>query len=276
MPDLLIYCPDSDLNLELQQIAKAQDFRVKTAFDFKTAREWLKVREFDVMFVHGTVSIKDQQDLAGLLWKRNLQSLFYVFDLATEGIERPEIRLLGAELVKGKNAVNSLTKVLRNYQLTRPIENPDFRIMVVEDLDSPRDIICMFIEGLGFSQVDGFPSASAALNELQQEPDKYSCIVTDVRMPKVTGCELIEIVRADTRIAGLPIIVLTAFGTVDCLIDCLKAGASGFLVKPPKKKDIGRELARAKRICAHNLNPRLVREGDVDSLREVLFAKGFV
>jgi FixJ family two-component response regulator len=68
----------------------------------------------------------------------------------------------------------------------------------------------------------------------------------------------------------LPVIVLTAHGTVDALVDCLKAGASGFLVKPPAAKDLQHELGRAKRIAEHQLSPRLATDNEADSIRQIL------
>jgi FixJ family two-component response regulator len=64
--------------------------------------------------------------------------------------------------------------------------------MVVDDLDSPRDIICSFVETMGFSQVQGCRSAKEALSLLTAEPERYFCIITDMRMPDVSGEQLID------------------------------------------------------------------------------------
>src|SRR5690606_29971959 len=105
--------------------------------------------------------------------------------------------------------------------------------------------------------IKGVASAKEAITELTESPEGYHCVLTDVRMPEMTGRDLIEYMRGDQKLKTMPVIVLTAIGTIENLVDCLKAGASGFLVKPPKKDDILRELSRAFRIVAGGENPRL-------------------
>jgi len=90
------------------------------------------------------------------------------------------------------------------------------------------------------------------------------------------GWELIEKVRNEATLKHVPIIALTAYGTADNLMKCLQAGASGFLVKPPSKAQLSRELSRAKRIILNAENPRLVQPEDVDVMRDVLAEKGYV
>ena len=126
------------------------------------------------------------------------------------------------------------------------------------------------------SSVAGKRSAKEALAELENSPGEYSCIVTDIRMPVIDGHALIDLVRKNPKLEHIPIIALTAYGTVDCLIECLKAGASGFLVKPPKKDDLARELGRAYRIVRHHASPRLASTDEVELIRNILIERGWV
>jgi len=274
--DLLVYTPDNELNNVVEQLGEAHGYRVRCCRSVTKASDWLEIRDFDAMVLHSRIPLEQQQLLAGMLWKRNLSALFFVFDFEDRRHQVPEMRLLGAEVIKGPDALARLGAELRRHADVRPKDPADFRVLVVEDLESPRDIICIFIESLGYPAVVGAGSAMEALNLLNHDPKGFSCILTDIRMPYMSGKELIEAVRSDDRHKNIPIIVLTAFGTADCLIDCLRAGASGFLVKPPKKADMQRELARAKRLLAHGLDPRLIREGELDVFREALHAKGYV
>jgi FixJ family two-component response regulator len=144
----------------------------------------------------------------------------------------------------------------------------------VEDLESPRDIICVYLESLGFNDVSGVASAGEALALLEENPTKFSCVVTDIRMPQVSGAELIKKLRSDKRFSSLPIVVLTAYGTVDCLLDCLRNGASGFLVKPPKKSDMIREMGRAIRIRESGRHARLASAEEVEYVHDLLEKRG--
>ncbi|MDC0358008.1 response regulator [Oligoflexia bacterium] len=275
MPDLLVYCNDNESIFQLEQLGKEHGFRVKSTVTFKTALDWLNLRSFDVACVNAEVDIAEQQTIAGLLWENSLETPFVVFDLNKESkIDVRGIRLFGADLAFGEGAAQKLGVILADAKDSIATKYSDFQVMVVEDLDSPRDIICLYVEKMGFPNVVGFRSGKEALVELKAKPKSYSCVITDMRMPEVTGEELIRRVRANALLQHIPIIVLTAYGTVDALTDCLKAGASGFLVKPPKKQGLMRELARAMRIVKSKRDPRLAHPDEADDIREILLKRG--
>src|SRR5947208_15946690 len=62
------------------------------------------------------------------------------------------------------------------------------------------------------------------------EKATFQAIITDLRMPGMDGLELLQQVRR-TR-PSLPVVVLSAYGTVPTAVDAMKAGASDFLLKP--------------------------------------------
>lgn len=281
MPDLLIVSRDSEKTFQLEELALKHGFRSKSSLELKTALDWLNLRSFQVVLIDHAVAIKDQQKVAGLLWEKNPLALFIVYDLES-GTKRPhrEARLFGADVACGEKALEQIGKLLisalEQAKSNKQLCADDFRVMVVEDLDSPRDIISMYVESLGFPLVSGFSSAKSAIAELEANPTAYSCILTDIRMPEMSGKDLITAVRQDTKLAHLPVIVLTAYGTVDCLLDCLVAGATGFLIKPPKKKDLAWELQRAMRVLAHGHNPRLSSPEEAEEMRNLLMDRGFM
>lgn len=275
MPDLLILCPHPELNLELDAAARESGFRVRSTDDIAAARSWLNLRRFDLAFFHKSVEIADQERLGGLLWNKNLSARLFIFGLEDEDRLAPESRLFGAEVVRGPEAIQTLTTIVRDFKPPPPDE-AQLSVMVVEDLDSARDIICIMIEVLGYSKVVGKESARAALEELHREEGRYGYVVTDIKMPDVNGAELIRTMRADEKLNHLPVVVLTACGTADWLMECMEAGASGYLLKPPKKDDLRRELGRAMRIVTHGLEPRLMKDGDAEILKRILQEKGLV
>lgn len=271
MPDLLLYSLDNESLFELEAAAKTAGFRVKTAIDYSSALDWLKLRAFDVLCISAAASLEEQQSLAGLLWKRELDAPFIVYDPEVKNENHlKRARLFGAELALGTNYIEKVSTVLKKAISATELKHRDFKVMVVEDLDSPRDIICLYVEKLGFSSVNGFRCVKDALSALRSGEEPYACIITDIRMPQVTGEELIKEVRADEKLKHLPIIVLTAYGTLDALTDCLKAGASGFLVKPPKKEQLMHELSRAMRIMKNNLDPRLAQPEEAKLIRDLI------
>jgi len=69
-----------------------------------------------------------------------------------------------------------------------------------------------------------------AVSKLTVSAENFQGIVTDLKMPGLDGVELIRHIRRTNP--RVPIIVLTAFGTVQVAVDAMKAGANDFLVKP--------------------------------------------
>jgi CheY-like chemotaxis protein len=89
-------------------------------------------------------------------------------------------------------------------------------------------------------------------------------------MPHESGIDLIRLLRRDTRVCHLPVLVLTAYATGENLLECIKAGATGFVVKPPHKKTFRRELEKARRIFVTRQSPRLCSPEEAHLLEEAL------
>jgi len=103
----------------------------------------------------------------------------------------------------------------------------DVRIHVIDDDEAARDSLGFLFDSAGF-EVQAHESATAFL----QGPwvDTAACIVTDVRMPDMSGLELLRELRA--RGVNAPVIVITGHGDVPLAVEAMKAGAFDFLEKP--------------------------------------------
>lgn len=278
MPDILVVSHDADLLFRIEERAAKARCRVKSCIDVTKALEWLELKAFAAVVTDESISIEAQQKIAGALWAKAAVAPFYVVSLNPPDRKQDGgVRLFGAEPVRGPDALDSLERLLGALADEGKGGAPEaLKILVVEDLDAARDIICSYVEGLGYPTVAGDRSAASALGRLENDAAAASCIITDIRMPDMDGKELITRLRHDARFRHLPIIVLTAYGTADMLIDCLRAGASGFLIKPPKRSDLIRELARAQRINRRHLDPRLAQPQEVEELRDLLADRGLV
>jgi two-component system response regulator FlrC len=74
------------------------------------------------------------------------------------------------------------------------------------------------------------PNAIDAVSKLSNATDPVHAVITDLKMPGMDGIELVNHVKR--TVPNLPVIVLTAFGTVQTAVEAMKAGANDFLVKP--------------------------------------------
>jgi DNA-binding NtrC family response regulator len=99
------------------------------------------------------------------------------------------------------------------------------RILIVEDEDKLRRVLTLQLENAGF-EVDAVPSAEEGL----RFSDRVELILTDLKLPGCDGLAFIGLLRRqDSR---TPVIVMTAFGTVENAVEAMKAGAVDFLPKP--------------------------------------------
>src|SRR4029077_125137 len=99
-------------------------------------------------------------------------------------------------------------------------------------------------------RVDRTHSGDEALALLSDHP--YDLLIIDVRMPGLSGLEVTRTVHASQ--AGLPIIVMTAFGSMETAIEAIHEGAFDFISKPMNLEEIKKTVARAlaQRALQHN------------------------
>lgn len=100
-------------------------------------------------------------------------------------------------------------------------------IHVIDDDDAARDSLQFFLEAAGQS-VRCYENAAAFLAELPAT--KAGCVITDVRMPGMTGLELLKTLKA--RGFPLPVIVVTGHGDIPLAVEAMREGAADFLEKP--------------------------------------------
>lgn len=103
----------------------------------------------------------------------------------------------------------------------------DAIIYVIDDDDAVRQSLEFLLKTAGI-RVRSFDSAKAFLDVLPQVSG--GCIVTDVRMPEITGIELLKKVM-DVK-PDLPVIVITGHGDISLAVEAMKIGAVDFLEKP--------------------------------------------
>lgn len=99
------------------------------------------------------------------------------------------------------------------------------RILIVEDEEKLRRVLSLQLESAGY-EVETAGSAEAAL----RMSDRANLVLTDLRLPAMDGLSLLEAIQRQN--ARLPVVVMTAFGTVEIAVEAMKKGAADFLPKP--------------------------------------------
>ena len=93
-------------------------------------------------------------------------------------------------------------------------------------------VLEIHLQGAGY-QVVNATSAEQGLKELGDQHENaasFALVLTDLRLPGMDGLEFLKNVAKETP--TLPIIVMTAFGSVETAVEAMKAGASDYVLKP--------------------------------------------
>jgi DNA-binding NtrC family response regulator len=107
------------------------------------------------------------------------------------------------------------------------MENDGPLVLVVDDEPASRDVLEMRVESWGFRVCTAGDATEAERVARARRPDM---VVTDVVLPDRSGVELLRTLRGLEP--SLPVILMTAHGTVDLAVEAIKAGAQDFLTKP--------------------------------------------
>ena len=100
-------------------------------------------------------------------------------------------------------------------------------ILLVEDKASLRNVMRLTLENAGYSVTESADARSAA-NEISTT--RHRLVLTDLRMPNGSGLDVLRAARAAD--SDVPVIVMTAFGSIDEAVQAMKDGAHDFLQKP--------------------------------------------
>ncbi len=121
---------------------------------------------------------------------------------------------------------------------------PRARVLVVEDEVYVRDSLTAILRERGYEIVEA-GTVAEALHVLGQAP--IDVVLTDFRLPGADGLVLVKQVQASAP--DVPVVVLTGQGTIASAVECLKAGASDYLLKPadPEALEVALERALAGR-----------------------------
>ena len=134
---------------------------------------------------------------------------------------------------------------------------PNATILIVEDEANMRRLLELDLGEAGFQTLSR-RDAETGLNLLQNGP--VDLVLTDLKLPGMNGLDFLQ--AAKRFQAALPVIVMTAFGTVETAVEAMKAGASDYVLKPFS-------LDEMRMVVHKELDVRRLREEN-RSLREAL------
>jgi DNA-binding NtrC family response regulator len=127
------------------------------------------------------------------------------------------------------------------------------RILVVEDEEKLRRVVELQLLSSGFD-VDKAASAEEGLRVV----DRADLVLTDLKLPKMDGLEFLGLIRRQN--SQLPVIMMTAFGSVESAVEAMKLGATDFLLKPFSLDHLMQVVAKALEMRALRDENRQLKE----------------
>jgi len=106
-------------------------------------------------------------------------------------------------------------------------------ILVVDDEEIVRDSLASWLQEDGY-RVDTAPDGPTALAKLAQQP--YNILLVDLKMPRMDGLQVLA--QAKNLQPDAPVIIMTAYATVDTAVQAMKQGAYDYLVKPFEPEEL--------------------------------------
>ena len=130
------------------------------------------------------------------------------------------------------------------------------RILIADDDEVSCQLFAEALEAEGF-RVDQVTSGGQALEALRE--DAHDLLVIDVRMPGMSGLDVTRAVHE--KYPALPIIVMTAFGSIETAVEAIREGAFDFISKPMNLAELKKIVSRA--LAQRSLQHRVDQNGNV-------------
>ncbi len=156
-------------------------------------------------------------------------------------------------------------------------------ILLADDDDNLRRVLEFQLSEEGF-QIESAKDGAEALDIFNK--NDFDCVITDLRMPNLSGLELLERIKVIN--SEIPVIVITAFGEVETAVTAMKAGAFDYINKPFNRDEILLIIERAVNFSETKNENRQLREivekefrldkviGDSPQMRKVMNLVGRV
>lgn len=104
------------------------------------------------------------------------------------------------------------------------------KVLVVDDFATMRKIVRNILKQIGFENISEAEDGTTALEFMKNE--QVGLLVTDWNMPAMSGLDLLKHVRQNPKTSQLPVLMVTAEGLKDNVLEAVKAGVNNYVVKP--------------------------------------------
>jgi two-component system chemotaxis response regulator CheY len=120
--------------------------------------------------------------------------------------------------------------------------NPKIKFLVVDDFSTMRRIVKNLLQELGYANIAEADDGATALPMLQA--GDFDFLITDWNMPTMPGLALLKAVRADPKLAKIPVLMVTAEAKREQIVEAAQAGVSGYIIKPFTAQTLSEKLGK--------------------------------
>lgn len=173
-------------------------------------------RLLDELFISSPVDASPEPEISSLR-TRESHALFDVKELVpTASNDRKIEHEVAAELIQPEPGAT--------------MRSAPGRILVVDDNEANRDMLCRRLARRGHHQTSIAENGLMALNQLRN--GAFDLVLLDVMMPEMDGYEVLKRMKADKDLRRIPVIMVSAQTELDTVVRCIEMGAEDYLPKP--------------------------------------------
>ena len=121
---------------------------------------------------------------------------------------------------------------------------PDSKILIVEEMNSVRDVVVNAFKELGFNYLFEAKDIGDAWDRIQGEPRPFDLVVCNLNMAKTSGMDLLVRIRKTERFKSLPFLMISNQSDQKVILSVITAGADHFLVKPFQTTELADKLKK--------------------------------
>lgn len=207
------------------EILPLQEFMHKVEGQFESLREKQKITQEQVDYF--LQAIDTAKSLIALGTTTFDTDLFDQINGEKKAQAAPEVKTEQAPAIKEPLAQKEKVKERKERKKERKAQKKRGLVYVVDDEEFISQELCSILEDFGFT-TKGYTNPEDVIKAVHKERPDLIC--TDLKMPQMSGMQLLEKVRGDK--IDCPVVFITGFVDNDLLTQGLDNGASGFLEKP--------------------------------------------
>lgn len=229
MKKVLIVESDASVSTKFKALLRARiDFDCDTAEDLKSAKQKIKKERPDyyVVVINLDLPESEGEDVVDYAMARNNPVLVYASTFNDEVRERMiSKRVLDYVVREDEFTLEYMVKAIERIH-----KNESIKILVVDDSRVSRHQITRSLETQKFIVLEAENGLDAM--DMMKRYHDIMLVITDYKMPKMDGFELISQIRKQKKSNELAIIGISAYGSSLISIQFLKRGANDFIIKP--------------------------------------------